>query len=111
MKNLPQTETDTKTKQLLRGAIAGIDFHAHNSLAAVWDQSKVEEELELYYKQLEALDSPKAATLTVDEKKSLRGYYQKQIRQRLTRLSILIKGTPLTARAINCNVVQPEIVS
>ncbi|MDP2687546.1 MAG: hypothetical protein Q8O62_10005 [Aequorivita sp.] len=124
MKNLPQLpahyldnrpqpdpQTDTKTKEMLRGAIADIDFHNRYNAEKQWGKKQVKKELNLYYKQQEALDGPKAETLTVDEKKRLRSYYKEQIRRRLIRLDILINGKQTTANAINCNVVDAQIVS
>ncbi|MAB38929.1 MAG: hypothetical protein CL528_00465 [Aequorivita sp.] len=118
MKNLPHTPTkqlpahylDNRTQQMCNDAIADIQHHMRQS-ALTWDQTQVEKELNLFYKQLEALDKPAAAHLRIDEKKTLRKYYQNMIRQNTARLDVFINGLVLTARAINCNVVEPQILS
>jgi hypothetical protein len=115
MNNLPQTppapKFDTKTQHMINDAIAGIKFHSHNNCKTTWDQAQVEKELNLFYKQLEALDSPSAEHLRIDEKKTLRDYYKKKIRQNLQRLAVFMQGSADIARAINCNVVEPQILS
>tara|TARA_R110002012_G_scaffold250357_6_gene428164 strand:- start:7136 stop:7483 length:348 start_codon:yes stop_codon:yes gene_type:complete len=115
MKNLPQTQEpaeklDTKTQQMINDAVADVKYHTRYRHAQ-WDQEKVETELNIFYKQLEALDEPKAAHLRIDEKKQLRAYFKNKIRQNLQRLSIFLQGPALTARAINCNVVEPQILN
>jgi uncharacterized FlaG/YvyC family protein len=116
MENLPHPKTlpahylDTKTRQMCNDANASIQHHMRQS-ALTWDQGQVEKELNLFYKQLEALDSPAAKHLRIDEKKTLREYYKKMIRQNTARLDVFINGLSLTARAINCNVVEPQILN
>lgn len=108
--NVPQPPTDTKTKEMLRDANANILFHTRNKSAATWDQAQTEKELDLFYRQLEALDSPTAEHLRIDEKKALREYYKNKIRQGAQRLDIFIHGVALTERARNCN-VEFEVVA
>jgi len=119
MKNLPHTQTtkqlpahylDNRTQQMCNDAIADIQHHMRQS-ALTWDQTQVEKELNLFYKQLEALDKPAAAHLRIDEKKTLCEYYKNKIRQNLQRLSVFMHGPALTARAINYNVVEPKILN
>lgn len=109
MKNLPQFRPmpahylDNRTQQMCNDANAAIKHHTQQSSLA-WDQHTVENELNLFYKQLEALDSPQAQHLRIDEKKTLRNYYKGKIKQNLERLSVFLNGFANTARAINCNV-------
>ena len=114
MKNVPHTKTlpahylDNRTQQLCNDAAASIANHTRQS-KLTWDQPQVEKELNLFYKQLEALDSPTAAHLRIDEKNTLRNYYKRKIRQNLTRLDVFVNGLADTARAINCNVQFEQI--
>jgi len=115
MKNLPHTQEpaeklDTKTQLMVNDAVAGIKFHSHNNCKATLDQAQVENELNLYFNQLEALDKPVADNLKPFEKETLRNYYKSQIRRRKAQLSVFVTGLALTAHAINCNVVEPQIL-
>lgn len=110
MKTLPRHYLDHRTQQLCNDANAAIHYHTQQSRAAR-DQAQTEKELNLFYKQLEALDSPTAAHLRIDEKKTLRNYYKGKIRQNLNRLDVFINGTIDTARAINSNVVEPQTLN
>lgn len=107
MKNLPHPN---KTQQIANDAIASINYYkefAHTT----WSQPQVEKELNLFYKQQEALDQPVAEHLRPDEKNILRQYYKDQIRQRLNHLSVFLQVSADTAKAIKMEVVNPEILS
>lgn len=62
---------------------------------------KTEHELNLYYKQLEALEESPEHIISNDEKNILRGYYQKQIKNRLKILQESLTAAAETAYKIN----------
>jgi hypothetical protein len=112
MKNLPHTKTlpahylDPRTQQLCNDAAASIAFHTQQNTAKT--QAETEKELELFYKQLEALEKPVAKHLRADEKKTLRDFYKERISRNLQRLDLFINGMADTARALNCEVLEPK---
>lgn len=108
-KNLPAHYLDTRTQELYNNAVAGLNYHKTVN-APSWGQAQIEKELDMYYNQLEALDGPKTDNFSASQKTALRRYYKQQITQRLANLELFLHGIALTARAINCKVVAPQIL-
>ncbi len=109
-KKLPAHYMDQRTQQMRNDAVVSINYHTQKNSRPKLPQKQVEKELNLFYKQNEALDSEAALHLTTAEKQTLKQYFKTQINKRTAQLDVFINGAALTARAINKTVVEPETV-